>query len=225
MQRHPVAELSANQTVDFHLSGNPELINMASGRRIHRYAGGGRLYLYQSGTLSVTLEGDTGLSSCTISIRPASELVFDQRRYSGATEIIFRDHSVIVSAESMTDPTIETQREAERQSRAVQELEAQLRALNEQAAALREQIADANSELEARRQELSRVNDSINTGEGNIQSLKQALEQAKTEATKLAVDAGAKESTVEIIEVEDVPLAYCVGHTCRVRVKAAGDLN
>ena len=29
---------------------------------------------------------------------------------------------------------------------------------------------------------------------------------------------------VEIIEVEDVPLAYCVGNTCRVRVKAAGDL-
>lgn len=53
----------------------------------------------------------------------------------------------------------------------------------------------------------------------------QALEQAKTEAAKLAVGAGAKESTVEIIEVEDVPLAYCVGHTCRVRVKAAGDLN
>lgn len=178
MQRHPVAELSANQTVDFYLSGNPELINMASGRRIHRYAGGGRLYLYQSGTLSVTLEGDTELSPCTFSIRPASELVFGQRRYSGATEIIFRDRSVIVSAESMTDPTIETQRKAEQQSRAVQELEAQLRALNEQAAALREQIADANSELEARRQELSRVNDSINTAEGNIQSLKQELEQA-----------------------------------------------
>ena len=52
----------------------------------------------------------------------------------------------------------------------------------------------------------------------------QALEQAKEQAVQLAVDAGAIPETVEIIEVEDVPLAYCVGNTCRVRVKAAGDL-
>lgn len=52
----------------------------------------------------------------------------------------------------------------------------------------------------------------------------QALEQAKAEAAKMAVEAGAIPETVEIIEVEDVPLAYCVGNTCRVRVKAAGDL-
>lgn len=52
----------------------------------------------------------------------------------------------------------------------------------------------------------------------------QALEQAKAEAIGLAVAAGAMEDTVEIIDVEDVPLAYCVGNTCRVRVKAAGDL-
>ena len=195
MQRHPVVELSANQTVDFYLSGNPELINMASGRRIHRYAGGGRLYLYQSGTLSVTLEGDTELSPCTFSIRPASELVFGQRRYSGATEIIFRDRSVIVSAESMTDPTIETQRKAE-------QLEAQLRVLNEQAAALREQIADANSELEARRQELSRVNDSINTAEGNIQSLKQELEQANATLEQKLGEEHELRAQVEALQVQ-----------------------
>lgn len=52
----------------------------------------------------------------------------------------------------------------------------------------------------------------------------QALEQAKAEAIHLAVQAGAIESTVEIIEVEDVPLAYYPGHTSRVKVKAAGDL-
>lgn len=51
-----------------------------------------------------------------------------------------------------------------------------------------------------------------------------ALEQAKAEAVRLAVEAGAIADTVEIIEVEDVPLAYCVGSTARVRVKAAGDL-
>ena len=52
----------------------------------------------------------------------------------------------------------------------------------------------------------------------------QALEESKAEAVKLAVAAGAIADTVEIIEVEDVPLAYCVGQTNRVRVKAAGDL-
>lgn len=52
----------------------------------------------------------------------------------------------------------------------------------------------------------------------------QALEQARAGAIRLAVEAGAVEDTVEIIEAEDVPLAYCVGNTCRVRVKAAGDL-
>lgn len=51
-----------------------------------------------------------------------------------------------------------------------------------------------------------------------------ALEQAKAEAVQLAVQAGAIERTVEIIEVEDVPLAYYAGNTSRVKVKAAGDL-
>ena len=52
----------------------------------------------------------------------------------------------------------------------------------------------------------------------------EALAAAKAEATRLAVEAGALPETVEIIEVEDVPLAYHPGNTCRVRVKAAGDL-
>ena len=52
----------------------------------------------------------------------------------------------------------------------------------------------------------------------------QALAQAKEAAVALAVDAGAVRETVEIIEVEDVPLAYYPGNTNRVKVKAAGDL-
>lgn len=52
-----------------------------------------------------------------------------------------------------------------------------------------------------------------------------AIEQAKKEAAELAVAAGAKRETVEIIEVEDVPLAYYPGNTNRVKVKAAGDLQ
>ena len=53
----------------------------------------------------------------------------------------------------------------------------------------------------------------------------QALEQAKAEAIDMAVQAGAIRETVEIIEVEDVPLAYYPGNTNRVKIKAAGDLR
>ena len=53
----------------------------------------------------------------------------------------------------------------------------------------------------------------------------QALEQAKQEATDMAVASGAIRETVEIIEVEDVPLAYYPGNTNRVKIKAAGDLQ
>lgn len=51
-----------------------------------------------------------------------------------------------------------------------------------------------------------------------------ALKQAKAEAVDLAVAAGAIRETVEIVEVEDVPLAYYAGNTNRVKIKAAGDL-
>ena len=53
----------------------------------------------------------------------------------------------------------------------------------------------------------------------------QALAQAKADAVELAVEAGAIRETVEIIEVEDVPLAYYPGNTSRVKIKAAGDLR
>ncbi len=52
----------------------------------------------------------------------------------------------------------------------------------------------------------------------------QALERAKAGAVRLAVEAGAIRETVEIVDVEDVPLQYYPGNTCRVKVKAAGDL-
>lgn len=53
----------------------------------------------------------------------------------------------------------------------------------------------------------------------------QALEMAKAKAAELAVRSGAVSGTVEIIEVEDVPLAYYPGNTSRVKIKAAGDLS
>ena len=52
----------------------------------------------------------------------------------------------------------------------------------------------------------------------------EALAQVKAEEAELAVKAGAIRESVEIIDVEDVPLQYYPGNTCRVKVKAAGDL-
>lgn len=52
----------------------------------------------------------------------------------------------------------------------------------------------------------------------------ESLEKAKSEAIELAVEAGAVRDTVEIIEVEDVPLSYYPGNTNRVKVKASGNL-
>ena len=52
-----------------------------------------------------------------------------------------------------------------------------------------------------------------------------ALAQAKSEAINMAVDVGARRDTVEIIEVEDMPLSYYPGNTNRVKIKAAGDLS
>jgi N-methylhydantoinase A/oxoprolinase/acetone carboxylase beta subunit len=53
----------------------------------------------------------------------------------------------------------------------------------------------------------------------------QALESAKQEARSRAVSAGADDSTVEIVEVEEVPLAYLPGNATRIMVKAVGDLE
>lgn len=53
----------------------------------------------------------------------------------------------------------------------------------------------------------------------------EAIKAVKNEAIAMAVEAGAVESTVEIVDVEDVPLQYYAGNTNRVKVKAAGDLK
>jgi N-methylhydantoinase A/oxoprolinase/acetone carboxylase beta subunit len=51
-----------------------------------------------------------------------------------------------------------------------------------------------------------------------------ALDTAKQEATDRALIAGATPGTVEIVEVEEIPLAYLPGNATRIRVKAVGDL-
>jgi len=57
------------------------------------------------------------------------------------------------------------------------------------------------------------------------QSRDKVLDEAKAEAIDKAEEAGAKRDTVEIVDVEDVPLAYLPGNATRVRVKAVGELD
>lgn len=52
-----------------------------------------------------------------------------------------------------------------------------------------------------------------------------ALDDAKQKAVEAAVSAGALRSSIEIVDVEDVPLAYLPGNATRVRVKAVGELH
>jgi len=51
------------------------------------------------------------------------------------------------------------------------------------------------------------------------------LAAARAAAVEAAVAAGAVRETVEVVDAEDVPLAYYPGRTNRVKVKAAGDLS
>ncbi|HEV2528261.1 MAG TPA: hydantoinase/oxoprolinase family protein [Thermomicrobiales bacterium] len=52
-----------------------------------------------------------------------------------------------------------------------------------------------------------------------------AMDDAKREAAGRAEAAGANPSTITIVDVEDVPLAYLPGNATRIRVKAVGDLH
>jgi N-methylhydantoinase A/oxoprolinase/acetone carboxylase beta subunit len=56
-------------------------------------------------------------------------------------------------------------------------------------------------------------------------SRESALDEAKAEASAKAVEAGADGGTVQIVDVEDVPLTYLPGNATRIRVKAVGDLT
>jgi N-methylhydantoinase A/oxoprolinase/acetone carboxylase beta subunit len=52
----------------------------------------------------------------------------------------------------------------------------------------------------------------------------EALEIARNMARDEAIKAGADPGTVEIIDIQEVPLAYLPGNATRIRVRAAGDL-
>ena len=51
-----------------------------------------------------------------------------------------------------------------------------------------------------------------------------ALAQAREEATEKAIAAGADKDTIDIVDIEEVPLAYLPSNAVRIRVKAVGDL-
>ncbi|MGH8900768.1 MAG: hydantoinase/oxoprolinase N-terminal domain-containing protein [Egibacteraceae bacterium] len=57
------------------------------------------------------------------------------------------------------------------------------------------------------------------------QSRDQAVAQARQEAVDRAVSGGAVSGSVEVVEVEEVPLTYLPGNVTRIRVKAVGDLE
>ena len=50
------------------------------------------------------------------------------------------------------------------------------------------------------------------------------LDDARQEAKDKTISAGATAASVEIIEVEQVPISYLPGNPTRLRVKAVGDL-
>ena len=53
----------------------------------------------------------------------------------------------------------------------------------------------------------------------------EVLDKAKEEARQRAIAAGASLGTLEIVDVEEVPLAYLPGNAIRIAVKAVGDLE
>ena len=52
-----------------------------------------------------------------------------------------------------------------------------------------------------------------------------ALQDAKDEAVQAAISAGARADTVEMVDIEEVPLAYVPGGSVRIRMKVAGELD
>ena len=53
----------------------------------------------------------------------------------------------------------------------------------------------------------------------------QALEAARLEAESKAVAAGADPKTLQIVELEEVPLTYLPGNATKIRIKVVGDLE
>jgi len=52
----------------------------------------------------------------------------------------------------------------------------------------------------------------------------EALAEAHREATAKAISAGAKPGTIELLDQEDIPLAYLPGNATRIRLKVVGEM-
>ncbi|WP_321395558.1 hydantoinase/oxoprolinase family protein [Emcibacter sp.] len=52
-----------------------------------------------------------------------------------------------------------------------------------------------------------------------------AMAEAKEEAMQMAVEAGADPQTIQVVDVEEVPVAYIPGGSVRLRIKVAGELD
>ena len=52
----------------------------------------------------------------------------------------------------------------------------------------------------------------------------EVLFNARAEAVEKAVAAGAERTSVEVVEVEEIPLTYIPSNAVRIRIKAVGDL-
>jgi N-methylhydantoinase A/oxoprolinase/acetone carboxylase beta subunit len=52
-----------------------------------------------------------------------------------------------------------------------------------------------------------------------------ALDQARQITVNRAIEAGAHPTTIEVVDIEEVPLAYLPSNAVRIRVKAVGDLR
>lgn len=55
-------------------------------------------------------------------------------------------------------------------------------------------------------------------------SREEVLEEAKSIAIAEAIRAGAEASTIEIVEIEEIPIAYLPGNAVRIKVTVAGTL-
>ena len=53
----------------------------------------------------------------------------------------------------------------------------------------------------------------------------EALAQAKALAVERAITAGAHPDTVQVVEIEEIPLTYLPSNALRLRVKAVGDVD
>ena len=55
-------------------------------------------------------------------------------------------------------------------------------------------------------------------------SREEALELAKNEAAGKAIEAGGDPNSIEIVDIEEIPLTYLPSNALRVKIKAVGNL-